>query len=711
MSTRSERAARFGLLLPLFVSALGTRAIPSSPFSFLPAPDSIPVAHLEEAVVSARRHSYSPNTAVGTLSETQVRAGLGNTLAATLEGVKGMSMVQTGATISKPVLHGMYGNRLLIVANGVRLQGQQWGAEHAPELDANSAAGIAVVKGAEAVRYGSDALGGVVLADAAPLPYARHTTQGSFSTLYGTNGRRLAFTGQADRGSSLFDGQAAWRLQATYVNGGDRSTARYLLNNTGLREIAAAATFGWKNSHWEIDAAYSLFATRLGVLFSAQMGEKDLLLERIRIGQPVDILPFSRSIDYPHQRVLHHTARLAATYRLPDRSTLRFLGSVQHNDRREFNLRRNYRSHVPTLDLRLTAAQFDLQWKKIHTRRWITEAGIFAAAHDNHNTPGTGVVPIIPNYTQQNFGVFALRKYTGNYFGAEAGVRFDHQRISALGIDLDGTQYGGTTRYNNFTYSLGAHVHPAEGWTVVTNFGTAWRAPHVHELYSNGLELASGLYAVGNADLRPEVSTKWVLSSRWKRGAFSLHTDIYAQWIARYIYDEPTREIRAMVSGFYPVFRYRSADAVFRGFDLEARWNFLARFAYEPGASMIWANERTTGRYLPHIPPFRFTQSLSWEAPQWGVLRQLRLKATHRFTARQTRFDPETDLISFAPPAYHLFGAEVGAALPLRGGSELHILLTADNLLNRQYRDYTNRFRYYAHDLGRDIRAMLTWKF
>lgn len=36
-------------------------------------------------------------------------------------------------------------------------------------------------------------------------------------------------------------------------------------------------------------------------------------------------------------------------------------------------------------------------------------------------------------------------------------------------------------------------------------------------------------------------------------------------------------------------------------------------------------------------------------------------------------------------------------------------MLSADNLLNREYKEYTNRSRYYAHDMGRDVRCGVNW--
>ena len=243
---------------------------------------------LNEAVVSGQRVMHTQNAVANTIGTADIAKNLGNTFAGMLEQVSGVSMIQTGSTIAKPVVHGMYGNRLLIMNNGVRQQGQQWGVDHAPELDASAAGRVTVVKGAEAVRYGSEALGGVVLMDAQPLPYGQRKIMGKLSGLYGSNGRKYAVTQHLSQSFPLFGGDAAWRAQGTYVNGGDRSTGSYLLNNTGMREVTASAAMGWRNSRLELQGFYSFYSTQVGVLFSAQMGDEELLRERIKIGQPVN---------------------------------------------------------------------------------------------------------------------------------------------------------------------------------------------------------------------------------------------------------------------------------------------------------------------------------------------------------------------------------------------------------------------------------------
>ena len=100
----------------------------------------------------------------------------------------------------------------------------------------------------------------------------------------------------------------AWRVQGTCSNSGDRSTANYLLNNTGTRELHTSASLGYDHGRLRIEGFYSRFYNRMGVMLSAQMGSEDLLAERIRLGRPLHTDPFARSITYPYQEVTHQTA-------------------------------------------------------------------------------------------------------------------------------------------------------------------------------------------------------------------------------------------------------------------------------------------------------------------------------------------------------------------------------------------------------------------
>jgi|GEM_PF-3615559 len=108
--------------------------------------------NIGEIVVTGVRQQASINSVSNKIDESLIDRSMGKSLASILEHVSGVSSIQTGTTVAKPVINGMYGNRILIVNNGARQTGQQWGVDHAPEIDQNSSGSIEVIKGAESVR-------------------------------------------------------------------------------------------------------------------------------------------------------------------------------------------------------------------------------------------------------------------------------------------------------------------------------------------------------------------------------------------------------------------------------------------------------------------------------------------------------------------------------------------------------------------------------
>ncbi|WP_233247125.1 TonB-dependent receptor [Prevotella sp. oral taxon 376] len=664
--------------------------------------------NLNEVLVQARRTGVSANSVSAQIDNATIHRCLGKSLASMLENVSGVSSIQTGTIIAKPVIQGMYGNRILTINQGARLTGQQWGADHAPEVDQNSSSTIEVVKGAESVKYGAEALGGIIVMEQRELPFGQDHIGGSLTSLYGTNGKRYSLSGNIE-GTLPFCRDIAWRLQGTHSNGGDRKTARYLLNNTGMREHDFSLNAGYRHGRLTMEAYYSLFDQKLGIMPSAQMGSEDVLKKRIELGRPIETDPFSRHIDYPNQHITHHTATAKAAYNLGRWGRMTYQLTYQNDKRTENRIRRMNHSNIPAVSLHLSSLQNSLKWKTAYGA-WSTEAGADFAYTENHSQAGTGVVPVIPNYTESTFGIYTIQKYSHDRWGSELGIRFDGQRTKAAGYDWTGNFYGGQRSFSNLTYSLGGRYQATRHLSIVSNFGLAWRAPHVYELYSNGNELGSGMFTIGDSTMNSERSYKWITSLRYRSQRFEATLDAFLQWIDNYIYDEPTHETTVVISGAYPTFRYKQTRALFRGIDADLHIKPTDWLEYHCLAALIWANERTTGNYLPYIPSARVSNELTWK-PEGSGKHEPWITLKHRFTAKQNRFNPATDLISYTPPAYHLFGLEAGISFPLKGRQKLSAMVAADNLLNKEYKEYTNRARYYAHDMGRDIRLNLNWTF
>lgn len=662
-------------------------------------------------------HVAKPVTASVAIDKPKLQQKSGEELAKVLTTVAGVSMIQTGATIAKPVIHGLHSNRILILNNEVRQEGQQWGADHAPEIDPAVADKITVIKGADAVRYGSDALGGVVVIAPNQLPYG-DGLHGQLSPSFASNGRKSATTLKLESGlPGLL--HWAWRVQGTLKRSGDIHTADYMLNNTAAAEANFSAAIGMRQEAGSAELFYSRYENESGVFYGSHIGNLDDLLARFEIGRPLTTYPFSYSIEAPKQKVIHHLLKAKAYYFLPFGGKLTAQYAFQKDIRQEFSVRRLDRTRIPALNMWLTTHLAEVFWENMDTQYWKTLVGGSFSLQDNYNQPGTGVVPVIPNFASVGYGAFAIEKYHKDKWNAEAGLRYDYKYLSADGYDMYSQRYGGEHDFHNITYSLGGAWQATPHTALSSNIGVAWRAPQVNELYSSGLHHGAGTYNLGEASLSPETGAKWITSLSYthpERGIY-LTADAYVQLIKNYIYDYPTGETRTLFSGVYPIFQYTQADALFRGVDIDAslrlaQWGaFAQRLSYGLRGSVVFANELKTDRYFPFIPAPRLSQSLEWKAQLKGLFQTLEASIGHTFVAKQMRFEPSQELVATTPDAYHLFEAAIGGTIAIAEQQTLSVRLSCENLFNQLYKEYTNRFRYYAHDLGRNVYLRLNYNF
>lgn len=670
---------------------------------------------LQSIEVHAERKKTSASTISTQINQSDINKSLGQSLSSLLERVSGVSSIQTGANTSKPVIHGMHGNRILLINNGVRQSGQQWGDGHAPEVDVQSNEQIQVIKGVDGVRYGSEALGGIIIMGQRPLPYGADSLGVQLTSLYGSNGRRSISTARVE-GTLPYLPKFAWRLQGTYGNAGDKASAKYLLNNTGSREQNASAMLGYRSGNLRVEGFYSYYNEQSAIMQTAQLGSIDLLYERIALGRPSEeiLRPFSRKLQYPREQVIHHTLTAKAIYDSERFGTITLQTSYQKDDRREYQIRRTD-SSVPEVALNLSSIQHQARWEHSYGL-WQSEVGAMMMDINNYSTSGTGVVPIIPNYTEHTWGIYGIQRYYKGKLRAELGLRLDGQLSHASGYNRYGDLYGGKRDFTNFTYSLGGQWTASRHLSLTSNLGVAWRAPHVHELYSQGVEHGAAAFMIGDSTLRAEQSYKWITSLSYRTQHIHLQLDGYLQWVHNFIYDEPQLldngypEVWTLISGAYPIFRYRQTGAFFRGVDLSLQYQALPNLSYKLSTALIWANERKNGSYLPYIPPMRIDHSFKW-SPKLRGSWESSISVGHRFVAKQTRFNPHRDLISYTPDAYHLFSLELEAEYSFARKHSLRAILGVENLFNKEYKEYTNRARYYSHDLGRDVRLSLAWIF
>lgn len=675
------------------------------------------IQHLDAVKVFANKPRTEMTTVAVKVSTEGLKKYEGKNLADLLNQLPGLSAISTGATIMKPVIQGMHSSRILLINNGVKQEGQQWGSDHAPEVDASSASDLEVIKGAESIRYGSGAIGGVILMNSAPLPIEEQLT-GNYSLQYSTNSSRMGINADLGGGSKKFEG-FRWRALMGGSYSGDYKTADYYLNNTGTRLFNAVLNTGLKKERYDIQAFGSVYYSKLGIFYGSHINTLEQLQKVFEYGRPLIVQKKSFKITNPKQEVLHIIGRLNARYTLDNNSQLKFQYDFQHDNRDEYEIRRGEFNKRPALGLSLNTHSMHFAWEsdKHIPLRFIT--GTTLTYQNNVSDNKTKTIPLIPNYLSEGVGLWGIAQYVKPSYEIEAGARYDYQYMDAMGYDSKGKAYGGTNHYHSPSFSLSAIVRPTNGLNLLSNIGLAWRAPEVNELYSRGLHHGAASFEIGDVNLKPEHAVKWNNELQYINSRLSLNATGFIQWIGNYIFDQPSRdkvtgepETWPLLAGVFPVFRYQQMNALFYGGDIKAKINLPFDLSYTAQAEWIRAENRETKGYLPYIPSDHYSQTLEYNHRfSRGMLDHIEFSLTHRYVAKQTRFDKNIDFVDKTPAAYNLFEVGAGMQLNLKNDKRLIFYLDVDNLFNKLYKEYTNRFRYYAHEKGRDIQFRLRYEF
>ncbi|TAF65179.1 MAG: TonB-dependent receptor [Cytophagales bacterium] len=628
------------------------------------------------------------------LTQENIIAQQGLSLAQMLQQMSGVSNLQTGSSIGKPVIHGLHSNRLLILQNGVRQEGQQWGLDHAPEIDLQTAGKIWVLKGAGAVRYGADAIAGVVLVEPAPIRLA--PLNGYIATTTMSNGRQQ----QVAVGLEGQRKQFSWRVQSNGKYGGNVHTPNYYLANTGIREWNLSSQMRYESKKWHIELFYSRFATEIGIFSGAHIGNLSDLQGVIARGTPFIIKDFDYQLENPRQKVTHDLLKVSFAKHQSFELTYAF----QYNKRQEFDIRRAGRSEIPALDMQLFTHSIEAAWKIKNIASGDLQMGVQLQNQQNSNIAGTGVKPLIPNYSTINIGAFALLRQLYSRWQWEAGLRYDYKMAQVLRFNASGEIENAHFLFDNFSASAGLMYVGAQKWTISTHLTTAWRPPAMNELFSEGLHHGVAAIELGDATLKSEKSYQWHIDFQMQWGRLSLETNAFLQYIDDFIFLQPLNEPILSVRGAFPSFAYRATRALLYGADVSANWQINKDFSLQTQMSLLQAKDLKNEKFLPLMPSNRYTAALHYEK-KLGKALQFHTYYNATWVDKQYLVNETEDYMP-PPEAYWLMEAGAGFT-----HQKYTINLTVYNLTNNIYREYMNRFRYYADEMGRNYVLRLYYKF
>jgi iron complex outermembrane receptor protein len=641
-----------------------------------------------------------------TLNTRALEKNAGKSLGGLLEDVSGVSTVRSGPNVQKPVIHGLFGNRILLVNHGVGLMGQQWGQDHAPEIDPFTAGKITVLKGAASVKYGVNASGGVVLIDPAPLPTDHHLHGNVFLNME-SNGRGGASSIMLNSAIKSIPG-LAWRVQASGKYFGDFHAADYNLSNTGLRENNLSFTTGYKTKKHKTTLYISHFDVEAGVLRGSHIGNLTDLKDALQRDEPLFTSDFSYDINSPRQETSHTLLKGYHSRKISKQLQFNLTYARQENRRKEFDIRRD-KKNLPALDVTLKSnyLRSELEHKKLF-KHLHGELGIEYSFQENSNSTEIGIEPFVPNFTRSDIGIYLIERWIAHSWIAEAGIRYSDQDVSSKIRD------GSFIKDYNFTQdglsaNIGLQVSPLKNWGYRINYGSNIRPPALNERFSNGLHHGAARIEEGNLNLKAEKSGKLVQSISYnKQDKIYVDVAAYFHSFDDFIYLAPDSVPRLTIRGAFPVFRYKQVDATIWGLDFYAKINLWKRLSWVSSFSTV-VGEDVNDNYLNNMPADRFENSLVYSLDSFKSWNELEIEIGSRKVWQLNRANEVTDLLA-PPKGYFLSHFEISARRSIRE-KELVLSLGVQNIFNTSYREYLNGSRYFSDELGRNIQLKSKWIF
>jgi iron complex outermembrane receptor protein len=687
--------------------------------------DSIRTVQLDSITVHA---SYARSVARQSTLQAEVAEArflsdhfTGN-LVQTLQRLPGVRSMDVGAGFSKPVVRGMGFNRISVVENGIKQEGQQWGADHGLETDAFNAERVVVRKGPASLLYGSDAMGGVI--ELLPLPPPRENqTFGEAVWLTRSVNETLGASVAVTRKMNRWHAKVRYSEQhfgdyrvpadtVVYLTQRQPLYGRKLKNTAGLeRDVSLSA--GYRRGAYTSGYAVSSVYQKTG-FFPGAHGIPDLS----RLQDDGD----SRNAGLPYSTVQHLKATTRQQHVFGDAVTASWDAGFQQNRREERSLfHTHYATQTPPeqdpdkeLAFRLDTYSSAVKVRNSSALNWEHAAG-WDAQYQQNRISGYGF--LLPAYDRFATGLFWLVTWRPlRNLTVSGGVRYDFGQIRVeafadpyLQAYLAGQGYGDdlieayywrsypvNRRFGDFSGSLGI-VWELHGEHVLkANFGRSFRLPGANELASNGVHHGTFRHEQGTPSLLSEHG--WLLDMSYAgsvRG-FSFSMSPFVGWFDHYISLQPSGEWSVLPHAGQ-IYRYSAANAVFAGAEMSVEADFLRRFNYRLAGEYVYTYNRDEHVPLAFSPPASLRHTLTAPVRKFRFhVEWQQLSAQHRVTRNE---DPT--------PGASLFHAGAAWELP-----RAELSLSMQNIGNSKYYNHLSFYRKVEiPEPGRNIQLTLRIPF
>jgi len=640
--------------------------------------------HLDEVIVSTsdsklQRYSAFPveSRKIADLNKIEQ-----TNLVDAMSNIPGVYNFSTGNGIAKPVIRGLSGMRVLTSQNGLRLENQQWGADHGFAVLNLGIDRVEIIKGPSSLIYGADALGGVIYLE--DEPYANLNKQEiKASTKFETNSmatfNKISYKKSKD--NLRFAVYGGFFSRNNYAIGDNDllnpSDREYVVNSKNSGGSFKTA-IGYNKNNWITNFRYQLLYFQNGLPGHTHDSNPDVssFLSNSR----------NRSYSIPAQKIFNHLAQWENKFYFKNDEVIAQLGFTS-NELKEYG----EKVTVAGINMTLQNTSYNVRWKHHFNKHFEIVSGSQGMLQSNMNGQYVEEI-LVPDANFTDLGAFSLLKGTFNLWNIQAGARYDKRSITTKEL-VDGFDKS----FNGINYSAGIS-RSSKALTTRLNASTGFRPPHISELLADGVHHATMQYLIGDRNFISERAYQ----IDFYLGTHFDHLEIvinpFINQINNYIYKSPTGQTDTN-SGL-DIFEMRQTNAVFSGGDIAIHYHpHMAHWLHlESNLSLLSTEEN-----LPFIPQNRINNGIKIEFKSDNILKINSLSAQYVHFFKQDNVAPYETSSS----AYQLIN--LGCYGSFSAKQQINYSLGINNLLNVRYIDHLSRLKTYEiPNSGRNIYVKLS---
>ncbi|MFN4233198.1 MAG: TonB-dependent receptor [Bacteroidia bacterium] len=622
--------------------------------------------NLNEVTVSTttgilQKHSIAN---IETRSISELAVNLPTTLGEAISNIPSVYQTSTGPGISKPVIRGLSGMRIVTYLNGLRIENQQWGGDHGMGVSENGIGTVEIIKGPSSLLYGADALGGVVYfmdESYAGLNEVNLTAESRYES--NTNGSINFLSAKINKNNLRIN-----------IHGNHTNHADYRLPNgqyakfSAFSETNIKAALGYNYKNWVLNIRYNYLQNFVGLpghthdtIFTKEIFQRTEAQRNIRI---------------PAQHINNHYSLVENTFYFKNSDLKIWLGNTS-NRLTEFD----EKVTIPGIDMHLNTSTYNVRYKQSISEKTYLISG-FQGMYQFNENGSKASEKLLPNATLNDNGVYALLHTEIANWELQTGIRYDIRTINTKEFFKGNDKL--FKQYQGFNYSIGASKI-SDIFQFRINASSGFRPPHLSELLSNGVHHGTLRFEIGDINLKSETSHQIDLSGEYISEHLRIIINPFYQRIFNFIYINPAG-IR--VDGL-PLFYYKQANyAELMGGDIGWHYHphFLHQLHIENNISYIYA-QKDNGTALPLIPQTRFNSTLRFELNTKGLIQIENLSIQHLYFLEQNR----VATYESASAAYQLFHAS--ASFKINFKNPIYIRTGVKNIFNEVYIDHLSRLK------------------